>query len=137
MEEKSLRNSQRFFSIEGLQVSHCEGLSHSVIMFFMTSVWVWSSCCLSSDFWKCHWWQLACCVVTAFSSITSSSSTLITTLPWLLEQMPCLLEVARCTLCVIFHLLFSLVLHSFMLPLFWHLPSAMSIDNGLNQLLAV
>lgn len=57
---------------------------------------------------KVSWWQLACCVVTAFSSITSSPSTLITILPWFLGQMPCLLEVARCTLCVIFPLLFSL-----------------------------
>lgn len=104
--------------------------------FFLISVWVWSgmwsSCCLSSDLWKCQWWQLACCVVTAFSSITVSPSTFITTLPGFLGQMPCLLKVARCTLGVIFPILFNLVLHFFMLPLFWHLSNLMSIDYGLD-----
>lgn len=138
MGELFLGNPQRIVMIEELQVSlsHYEILSNQkVFFFFLISVWVWSgmwsSCCLSSDLWKCQWWQLACCVVTAFSSITVSPSTLITTLPGFLGQMPCLLKVARCTLGVIFPILFNLVLHLFMLPLFWDLSNVMSIDYGL------
>lgn len=104
MRELFLEKTLKEFMKEELHVSvsHYEILSNQKV-FFLISVWVWSgmwsSCCLSSDLWKCQWWQLACCVVTAFSSITVSPSTRITTLPGFLGQMPCLLKVTRCTLC--------------------------------------